>query len=657
MPGPIDAHDLPWLQPAHRRSAGDVIVTSAGALLRQIGLQRGRRPPAVSDALGGGGTGPPAGSSNGADRSRSWSTGRAIRRPRWPVRWPCWRRADSSIRSAARPSTRRWRRDGLPGPSDTTGTHGLSLRDFILHRPVPTTAASGIPTESCLLRPIRTVRAALPAPRSSRLATLLSSHRAITRVSLAALSFTFLIAFSQQAPPPRRVPEPRSRQLRESLLPQKRRRRPSRPMRRSPSHSTRRWTPPRSRTPAQVLPAQRVELAWNADRTELTVAPDQSVAGRRALPRRGRRHRPMTDGGERPARLRSASPSRPRRRRRSPTSRCTSPRPRRPMTAAPTWPMRAPPSSRRTAAPAARIPPWSSRSARAPRRSARRHRDRGRAPSARSRSGSASRWTVADVEAHFLDQSGRRRDARVEAATASSSRLASGSAPARATRSASSARTTRRATLLGGKSNFSFVVQPGAQLTKTSPTRDADDVEPRLRRDVVQPADGRRAQRTRPSRSSTPPPARRSAATSRGTRPATQSGSRRTRPFAGGRTFRVVLAEGARTPIGNAVDDRLVVHDQGATVARHGRVAERPLVDRDATRRRPAGRSGDEPGRLRAEPGQRRPRGLRVRAARPRCRHLGGRRVACLWTRPATATSATTVATAARARRASRAEA
>ncbi|MGI8657962.1 MAG: Ig-like domain-containing protein [Candidatus Limnocylindria bacterium] len=55
------------------------------------------------------------------------------------------------------------------------------------------------------MRPIRTVASA--AALFESLGKLLSSHRAIARVSIAALSFTFIIAFSQQAPVTRAVPE------------------------------------------------------------------------------------------------------------------------------------------------------------------------------------------------------------------------------------------------------------------------------------------------------------------------------------------------------------------------------------------------------------------------------------------------------------------
>ncbi|MCV0403685.1 MAG: Ig-like domain-containing protein [Chloroflexi bacterium] len=68
------------------------------------------------------------------------------------------------------------------------------------------------------MRPIRTVGAAAPATFES-LGKLLSSHRGIARVSIAALSFTFIIAFSQEAPVTKAVPEA-APVVSESMLPQ-----------------------------------------------------------------------------------------------------------------------------------------------------------------------------------------------------------------------------------------------------------------------------------------------------------------------------------------------------------------------------------------------------------------------------------------------------
>ena len=142
--------------------------------------------------------------------------------------------------------------------------------------------------ESCVLRPIRTVRAALAAPFDS-LGTMLSSHRAVTRVVLAALSFTFIIAFSQQATVTQAGPEAGSRSFRGPC---------SRRTSASASPPTSAVTiafdaamnPGSVEDALQVLPAQPVELSWSENLDQLTVAPDRTVAHRRDVPRRDRRH-------------------------------------------------------------------------------------------------------------------------------------------------------------------------------------------------------------------------------------------------------------------------------------------------------------------------------------------------------------------------------
>jgi len=101
---------------------------------------------------------------------------------------------------------------------------------------------------------------------------LLSRHRAITRVSLAALSFTLVIAFSQQEPiqaGPERAPL-----LPESLLPQNV----------GIAVATddpvilnfdAAMDPASVESAIQLLPEQKVELSWNEDRTAITVAPER----------------------------------------------------------------------------------------------------------------------------------------------------------------------------------------------------------------------------------------------------------------------------------------------------------------------------------------------------------------------------------------------
>ena len=72
----------------------------------------------------------------------------------------------------------------------------------------PPLAVAHVPTRAapkshgvCLLRSIRTVKARLRAAQFESLGPSLSRHRAVTRVSAAALSFTILIALSYQATP------------------------------------------------------------------------------------------------------------------------------------------------------------------------------------------------------------------------------------------------------------------------------------------------------------------------------------------------------------------------------------------------------------------------------------------------------------------------
>jgi uncharacterized protein YkwD len=124
--------------------------------------------------------------------------------------------------------------------------------------------------EFCVLRPIRTVRAALAAPFDS-LGTMLSSHRAVTRVALAALSFTFIIAFSQQATVTQAGPEAATVVPR-SLLPQ------NVGIGVASDNAVTiafdaAMNPGSVEDALQVLPAQPVELTWSENLDELSVAP------------------------------------------------------------------------------------------------------------------------------------------------------------------------------------------------------------------------------------------------------------------------------------------------------------------------------------------------------------------------------------------------
>ena len=121
------------------------------------------------------------------------------------------------------------------------------------------------------MRPIRTVRAGLSAPFAS-LGNLLSSHQALTRVAVAAIVFTVVIAFSQQTST-QAGPE-MSRPVPQSLLPV------SvgvgigsddavlvtfdEPM-----------DPTSVEAALQLMPAEPVAMSWNADRTALSIEPDR----------------------------------------------------------------------------------------------------------------------------------------------------------------------------------------------------------------------------------------------------------------------------------------------------------------------------------------------------------------------------------------------
>ena len=126
--------------------------------------------------------------------------------------------------------------------------------------------------ESCVLRPIRTVRAAFAAPFDS-LGTMLSSHRAVARVALAALTFTFIIAFSQQAPVTQAGPES-APVVPKSLLPQN-------VGIGVPTDDAvtiafdAAMNPGSVEDALQVLPAQPVALVWSENLDQLTVAPER----------------------------------------------------------------------------------------------------------------------------------------------------------------------------------------------------------------------------------------------------------------------------------------------------------------------------------------------------------------------------------------------
>jgi uncharacterized protein YkwD len=122
------------------------------------------------------------------------------------------------------------------------------------------------------LRSIRTV--ADPSALFESLGTLLSSHRAVTRVSLAALSFILIVAFTQQSAPAIQAgPEPEPL-VPESLLPQ------SVGVAIASDDSITipfdaAVDPEQIDAAIQVLPAQKFRTSWNDDATELTISPER----------------------------------------------------------------------------------------------------------------------------------------------------------------------------------------------------------------------------------------------------------------------------------------------------------------------------------------------------------------------------------------------
>ena len=120
------------------------------------------------------------------------------------------------------------------------------------------------------MRPIRTAKAAIAAAQFESLGHLLSSHRAITRVSLAALSFIVLTALSQQTPAQAGPESPPS--IPDTLLPQTIGLAVA-----TDASITIPFDAPMDPTSVesalQIVPAQDVRVAWNDDHSALTIHP------------------------------------------------------------------------------------------------------------------------------------------------------------------------------------------------------------------------------------------------------------------------------------------------------------------------------------------------------------------------------------------------
>ncbi len=123
----------------------------------------------------------------------------------------------------------------------------------------------------CLLRPIRTVSAD-PSATFEYLGNLLRSHGGITRVTVAALSFTLIFAISQQAPLTKAGPEP-APVIPESLLPQNVGIGiPTVGAVTIPFEAG--MDPASVEQAVQVLPEQDLDLTWNDEHSALTIRPD-----------------------------------------------------------------------------------------------------------------------------------------------------------------------------------------------------------------------------------------------------------------------------------------------------------------------------------------------------------------------------------------------
>ena len=175
---------------------------------------------------------------------------------------------------------------------------------------------------------------------------------------------------------------------------------------------------------------------------------------------------------------------------------------------------------------------------------------------------------------------------------------------------------------LGGESNFSFIVQSSAQLTKTEPRLNATDAEPAS----ISMWFSHRMHRSATNK------ALRVTDTATGALVAgkitwneksTQLTVTPDQPLAAGHAFEVSLSKGARDAEGNPVKASWSFTTKASLIAA---AASRTTVSTRTVIGAPGG-SRDESGGLCAEPGERRTRCVWPRSAGARREHLGGRRV------------------------------
>ncbi len=383
------------------------------------------------------------------------------------------------------------------------------------------------------MRPIRPRRADLSATFES-LGTLLSSHRPLTRVSLVALSFILIVAFSQQAAPTIQAGPEQAPYIPESLLPQT-------VGVALPSDETIvipfdvPMDPASVEAAVQLLPAQNVQMEWNGDFTELSLDPAYRW-------RTDERYLVVVAAFARTA---EGDPLTATRRYEFTTQTAPAVTDFQVRLTAPAPEVKPDPEAQAAAIRHDPVPP-DVPGEQPPTQTA----VDVSATSSITISFSAPMDTD-DVEAHFViapDVAGELGWRDSDLVFTPTDRLEPG------TRYTISVIGSHDAdgNLVGGKANFSFIVQPGAQLTKTQPEADATDVEPAtVEMWFSQPMDVEATNEAFGLKD-----------TSSGTlvgglltwnEAATQLTYTPDAAFAGGRTFEVGLADGARDADGNAV--------------------------------------------------------------------------------------------------------
>jgi len=324
---------------------------------------------------------------------------------------------------------------------------------------VPNTRAAPNPHGVCLLRPIRTIGAVSTALFES-LGNLLSSHRTLTRVSLTALSFTLIFAISQQEPilaGPEQAPL-----IPESLLPQN----VGIAVETDDSVSVpfeAAMDPASVESALQVLPEQRVELSWNEARTELVIAPERLWrTDERYLVVVGEAARTQ-DGAAASARRFSFTTETAPAVADFQVRLTTGDLPAEPASTDASRTLSVDGASRATASSDGALPPTRT------------------ATDVSATSAVTISFTApmdqADVEEHFAitpDASGELTWVEDNLVFTPTERLEPG---ARYTISVIGSHDAT-GNVLGGKGNFSFIVQPGAQVTRTDPAIGARDIEP-----------------------------------------------------------------------------------------------------------------------------------------------------------------------------------